>query len=417
MVGTLFSVLVAIYLFFNPLPDDVISNGGAAFATVLFIIGAITILAALFITLFAWTPLQMAEQNATPGVIRAFTEDRHLRLTTTLIILFLIVTYVFGVDLLLIHKLPPTYLLMTWTLLLGLCVDFVRHLLHRVMNYLDPVHVIEFFGEKAGESVRKSDFKGACEWFDTFSEIAMKGLSKHNASIALNSVDKLRLVAKDYLAQVKNIHFNDETERGDRVNYTLFYLFQRMEMIFGVALQQKVEPLCSYIITMLGKIAIYCAKFDISVAHFPLFYLGKLANTAQQKGLQEVGNRATLTMLEVSKVIINEVDLQYVDIKETFLTIVNNMHEIAEETFRQDKDTSISLLTQPFYQLKELFQKSAIASHQDTSTIMANIDQVINQFNTLETVLNTMPPIPEMEKEKEKMEQIVEEPEAEEDNG
>lgn len=416
MVGTLFSVLVAIYLFFNPLPDDVVSNGGS-FAAVLFIIGALTILVALFITLFAWTPLQMAEQNATPGVIRAFTEDRHLRLTTSLIIIFLIITYVFGIDLLLIHKLPPTYLLMTWTILLGISVDFVRHLLHRIMNYLDPVHVIEFFGEKAGESVRKSDFKGACEWFDTFSEIAMKGLSKHNASIALNSVDKLRLVSKDYLAQVKNIHFNDEAERGDHVNYTLFYLFQRVEMIFETALQQKVEPLCSYIITMLGKIAIYCAKFDISVAHYPLFYLGKLSNAAQQKGLQEVGNRATLTMLEVSKVIINEVDLQYVDIKETFLTIVNNMHEIAEETFRNDKDTNISLLTQPFYQLKELFQQGNLTSHQDTPIIMANIDQVINEFNTLETVLNTMPPIPEMEKEKEKMEQKIEAPESEEDNG
>lgn len=321
MVGTLFSVLVAIYLFFNPLPEDAVANGGI-FAAVLFTIGTLTLLVALSITLFAWTPLQMAEQNATPGVIRAFIGDRHLRLTTSLIILFLIVTYVFGIDLLFIHHLPTTYLLMTWTILLGVSVDFVRHLLHRVMNYLDPVHVIDLFGQKAAESVRKSDFKGACEWFDTFSEIAMKGLSKHNASVALNSVDKLRVVSKDYLAQVKNIHFNDETERGDHVNYTLFYLFQRVEMIFDAALKRKVEPLCSYIITMLGKIAIYCAKFDISVAHYPLFYLGKLTNEAQLKGLQEVGNRATLTMLEVSRLIVNEVDLQYVDIKEAFLTIL-----------------------------------------------------------------------------------------------
>ena len=416
MVGTLFSVLVALYLFFNPLPNDLNGISGP-FAATLFIIGTLTLLAALFITLFAWTPLQMAEQNATPGVVRAFIKDRHLRLTTTVIIVFLIVTYIFGIDLLIIHKLPPTYLLITWTVLLGISVDFVRHLLHRVMNYFDPEHVIEYFGDRAGESVRKSDFKGACKWFDTFSEIGMKALSNHSNSLCLSSIDKMRLVTKDYLALVKNIHFNDEEERGDHVNYTLFYLFQRIEMLYEAALKQKLEPICSYILTMLGKIAIYCAKFDISVAHFPLFYFGKLTNAAQQKGLDEVGNRATLTMLEVSKMILKEVDLQYVDIKETFSTIVNNMHEIAEETFRKDKSTNISLLTQPFFQLKELFQKGDIASHQDTPFIIASIDQVLNEFSALEAVLNTMPPVPKMEKEKEKIEQSIETSETEEENG
>ncbi|GEM_PF-2674051 len=415
MVGTIFSILVAIYLFFNPLPENVADHAGT-FSAILFLIGTLTLLTALAITLFAWSPLQQAEQTTTPGVIKIFTEDRQLKLTSSLIIAFLILSYVFAIDLLFLQNLNPTYLLMAWTIVLGVTVDVTRHLLHRVMNFLDPQHVIEYFGTKAEESVRKSDFQEVCNWYDRFSEIGMKALAKHNNSLCLTSIDKMRSLTKSYLAQAMNIHFNDEEEKGDHVNYTLFYLFQRIEMIYESALRLKLEPVCSYIITMLGKVAIYCAEFDISVAHYPLHYLGKLTNAAQKNNLEEVGNRASLTMLEISKIILEEVDLQYVDIKETFLTVVNNMHEIARESFRNDKSTNISLLTQPLYLLKELFQKGKAASHQDAPVIIANIDQVLNEFATLETVLNTMPPMPEMEKEKQEMEQVVEETEEEPEN-
>ena len=409
MAGTLFSLVVAIYLFLNPIPEIAINNS-TPFVVILFIIGTLIILIAALITLFAWVPLQLAEQNSTPGVIRSFLKDRRLRGVTSLIILFIIATYAIAIDLLFLHQFNSTYLLVGWTIGLGLTFDLVFHLMHRVMSYFDPQHVVDFFGQQSLESIRKSDFKEICGWLDSFSVIAMKAAANHNSSLCLSSIDKMRSVAKSYLAVAKSITFHDEDTQGDHVNYTLFYLFQRVEMIYEAALRLKLEPICSHIITMLGKITIYSAKFDISVAHYPLYYLGKLTEAAQRKGLEEVGNRATLTMLEVGKVIIKEVDIQYVDIKETFFTLINNMHVIAQEIFRKDKSISISLLTKPFYDLKDCFQNPRVSSHQDTPLIIQQINQVINEFNTLETVMSTMPPIPEMEKEKEKIEKAQETP-------
>jgi len=54
------------------------------------------------------------------------------------------------------------------------------------------------------------------------------------------------------------------------------------------------------------------------MASYPLHYLGKFAKRAQKEGIQEVGNRATLTLLEVSKVIIEEINIEYVEIKDPF---------------------------------------------------------------------------------------------------
>lgn len=414
MVGTLFSVIIGIYLFFHPLKLNVNADA-QTIAVILFIVGTLTLFTALLITLFSWAPLQLAEQNTTPGVIRTFSEDKHLKLTTSLIIGFVILTYVFCIDLLFLKTFNTTYLLIAWTIILGIAIDFVRHLLHRVMNFLDPVHVIDFFGKKAQETIRRSDFKAACEWIDTFSDVAMKAISKHHTSLSTASIDHMRTLIRDYLALEKNIHFNDEEEKDvSHVNYTLFYLFQQVEMIFEAALKAGLEPVCSHLVTMLGKTAIYCAKFDLSLANYPLFYIGKLSYEAQKKGLQEVGNRAGPTMLEVSKTIVSEVDIQYIEIKETFSTIVDNLHRIAKETFRNDKSTNINLLMQPFLELKKLFQTEKLAAHQDTPVITNQIDQVLNEFTALETVLNTLPPIPDMEKERERMEKEQETPQSKE---
>ncbi len=411
MVGTLFSLLIAIFIYLNPIPEDAISQS-AIFPVILFSVGVLFIVVQTLITVFAWAPLQKAEQNITPRVMHAFKQDRHLRITAALLMIFLVFTYLVALDLFYTHKIDPTYLIMSWTILLGISVDFVHHLLVRVMGYLDPFNVIDLLGNSALESVRKSKFQETCDWIDTFSETSMKAISRNSTSLALMALDKNREIAKTYLEVAKSIAFHEEEleGKGNHVNYTLFYLFQRLEMVFEKAARNKLEPVCSTLITLLGKIAIYCAKYDVSVAHYPLYYVGKFALDAQSKGMAEVGNRATLTLLEVSKVIIKETDIQYIEIKELFITVIDNMDEIAKETFRNDKEIAISLLTQPFIDLKKLFSQEKIASHQDTPIIIQSIDRVIDEFATLETVMNTLPPIPKMEKEKEKIEKTANEP-------
>lgn len=413
MSGTFFSLIIAIFLYIKPLPAEAITNS-TYLAMTMFIVAALFVITQTAITIFAWAPLQKTEQNLTPRIMEAFKHDRNLRVTNLFLLLFLFFTYLVVIDILLLDQFSKQHLLVIWTLLLGVAVDFLHHHLRRVMDFLDPFHVVEFFSRSAQECVRGAKEAELCGWIDTLSDTSVKAISRNCTSLSLLAIDKLRLISRNYLEVAKGITYHADEDKSkfggaDHVSYTLFYLFQRMELIFEKALKEKLEPICSKIVTTLGKICIYGAKYDITLASYPLYYLGKFTGKAQFEGLQEVGNRATLTLLEVSKVIVKEVDLQYVEIKETFLSIVNNMHEIAKDTFKNDKMMNIRILTQPFYELRELFQTEKLANHQDTPSIVSNIDIVLDEFTTLETVMSTMPPVPQMVKEREATPEATEE--------
>lgn len=398
MIGTLFSILIAIYIWYHPLSSEPIQNTGY-FAAVVFIISALFVSIQTAITLFAWGPLQKNEQNLTPRIVKTFKNDRNLKATNLFLLFFLFFTYILIIDALVIDLFSDQSLVVIWTLFLGISVDFLNHHLKRVMLFLDPFQVIELFSGHAQECVRGSKEAELCDWIDAISETSVKALTKNSTSLSIHAIEHLRDIAKNYLEVAKGITYKEQDAikfgGSDHVSYILFYLFQRMEMIFEEALKVRQEPVCSKVITILGKICIDGAKYDITVAGYPLHFLGKFALKAQQEGLQETGNRATLTLLELSKTIIKDVDLQYVEIKEFFLSILTNMHEIAKNIFRSDKTINVQILTQPFYQFKELFQTEKMAKHQDTDVIIRNITMVIEEFGALEQVLLMMPRPPQ----------------------
>lgn len=404
MIGTLFSVIIAILLYVFPLPTESVANS-TFFAATLFIVSTLFIITQTAITIFAWAPIQKTEQNLTPRLMETFKHDSNLRVTNLFLLIFLFFTYLAVADILFFDQFHKQHILIIWTLLLGIAVDFLHHHLKRVMDFLDPFFIVEKYNQNAEKCVSSAKEGELCGWIDAISETSIKAINRNSMSLALLAIDKLRSITRIYLVVSKGIIYHSEEDAGkfggsDHVSYILFYLFQRIELIFDKALNEKNEPICSKIVTSLGKVSIYCAKYDITLTSYPLYYLGKFTAKAQFEGVQEVGNRATATLLEVSKVIVKEVDLQYVEIKDTFLSIIDNMHEIAKDTFKNDKTMSIRILTQPFNELRELFQSEKLANHQDSVSIVHNIDVVLNEFNTLETVMSTMPPVPQIVKER-----------------
>jgi len=207
---------------------------------------------------FAWGPLQKTEQNFTPRLMESFKRDRNLRFTNLLLLCFLLFTYLIIVDIHFFHIFKQNHLLIAWTLFLGVSLDFLHHHLKRVMDYMDPFHVVDFFSDEAQECVRNEEVEKLCDWIDTLSETTIKAITRNSTSLALSALDKLRLLARNYLGVAKGITYHEDeeestTEEGhvNHVSYTLFYLFQRFELIFDKALEQKLEPICSNIITIL----------------------------------------------------------------------------------------------------------------------------------------------------------------------
>jgi len=355
----------------------------------------------------------------TPRLMEMFQRDHLVHYSHSIVFFFFLLSFGVAIEITALHLFPANFVLIVWVIFLGITIDCLYHVMKRVIRYLNPLHVISFFSGSAQKSIRAANEQDLCDWIDTLSETAIKAISRSSISLSLLAIDKLRSIARNYLHMAKGITYHEgqkSTQKekkpgiGEHVSYTLFYLFQRLELIFNKALQEKLEPVCSALITILGKISIYGAKFDVSMISYPLHYLGKLAKKAQLNQLPEVANHATLTMLESSKVIVKDVDLQYMEIKESFLSMITHMHEIAKETFRQDKTISIQMLTHPFHELSKLFKGEKMASHQDTPDILKGIDRVLEEFATLETVLQTLPPISDLMKEEVERERKKETP-------
>ena len=268
MIGTLFSIAVAIFLYFNPVSADLAAKAPYLGGT-LFVVAALFVVIQTLITVFSWAPLQREQQNSVPRLMEAFKKDRHLRFSNFFILVFLLFTFLVYVDVLILNYFNKTQLLMAWVIALGVALDFLHHLVNRVMDFLDPSHVIEFYGQSALSAVRGSREVEILEWIDAISETALKAVDRSSTSLAFSSIEKLRLIAHDYLQVAKSISFHKDREvpggpsTGAHVSYTLFYLFQRLELVYDKALKERLEPVLSELITVLGKITIYCAKFDM----------------------------------------------------------------------------------------------------------------------------------------------------------
>lgn len=403
-MGTIFAIILAGFLGFSAFTPQ--ENAVSSVPAIIMIVVPTFLLMIHGLSLaFAWSPLQRAEQHLTSRIIEMFQKDRFFRFFNFWVVIFTVASMSIAIDLVFLKFLKEKILAIIWILLFGFTLDMLYHFYKHLMKYLDPFAVAEMFTKKAKESVQEDREMELCDWIDALSEISIKTIETKSSSLCIHCIEGLQSITHNFLESQKSIsHRTEDSEIKalgvtDKVSFTLFYIFQRMETINQHALAKNMEPICSVLISVLGKIAVFAAKFDLTLVSYPLHYLEKFAKSAQDHNYPEIGVKASLTFVEVSKTIINEVDLTYVELQDPFINIVNHLDELAKKAFRHDKTTNISLLTQPLKDFKELFANPKVADHRDTPLIIQNIDRVLNEFATLEIVLKTMPPIPTFEEE------------------
>jgi hypothetical protein len=287
--------------------------------------------------------------------------------------------------------------------LLGISIDALLHFLRRIMSYVNPFSVVKIFENQAMNDIRNNHELDLCDSIDALSEMAIKGVERHSTSICQVALGEEQEIMKQFLLASKSIaHVSQDAQLKqagivDKVSFTLFYLFQRLDIVFDKALKNKLEPICSYIVTLLGKIAIDAAKYDVSLASAPLRFIGKCGKRAQDQGYEETGITASCVLLEVARAMISEIDLTYYEIKDPFLSIINGLEVMSKDTFKRDKTTNVTLLMQPFKDLRTMFESDRVKNHQDTPVILQNINRVLGEYEALQVVLTTIPPIPPVE--------------------
>lgn len=350
--------------------------------------------------MFAWGSLQRAEKQFAPRILDLFQSDWNLTLSNSWIILFSFATLLSAFVLLPSTAMAVKQLLAIWIICFGISIDASIYFAKRVLQYINPFSVIKLFGQKAQQSIQNEKELDLCRWIDGLTEIAIKGIDQNSTSITHLAVGEMQRNARLFFETSKGIGYHDQDSQtrslgiSDKATFIAFYLYQRLDMIFEKALKNRFEPTCSYVISVLGKMALDAAKYDISMASAPLRFIGKLSKKAQDEGLEETALKSSITLLEVAKALMKEIDLTYLEIKDPYLSIINGMEQLAKGVFKADKTSSVAFLMQPFQELKQLFETEKMQAHADTPVIIQNINRILGEFEALQMVMNTMPPMP-----------------------
>lgn len=400
MIGTVLSFIFAILLYLSPYD---IGDHPTVVKTIMVAVSVGFLFIIPVATMFSWLPMEKAEQNSTPRIMEMFRKDRSVKLAGAWIFAFSLLTFLLVMDPLYTYAMQKDWLFPLWLVLFGISFDAIAYFFHRVSSYLNPFGVVKMFAVRAEHSIQNDKELDLCDWIDALSEVAIKGVQRHSTSVGHMALQEEQQLARLFLGASKSIGHREQDEQmktagiTDKVSFTMFYMYQRLDIVFEKALKNRLEPTCTLIITILGKIAVDAAKYDMSIASAPLRFLGKCAKRAQDDGFEETAVTASCVLLEVAKEILSEVDITYYEIKDTFLSIINGMELLAKGAFRRDKTMNITLLMQPFKDLRELFQTGKAKDHQDTPVIVQNIDRVLGEFEALVLVMNTLPTIPKME--------------------
>lgn len=400
MVATLLSIVVAVLLRFYPLSNDI----NPIYLSGLMLLLSIILLLLFFISLIlSWGPLQQAELHSSPRIMEMFRKDWHVRLSGAWAAFFVLATFVLIINLQYNHLLSVNNTLMLWTVMFGITLDVSWHYIKRVSGYLNPFTVVTMFTTQARASVQEGHELDLCHWIDGLSEMAIKGAQRHSTSVCNLALTEEEEISRLFLDASKSIAHQERDPQTramgikDKVPYTMMFLYQRLDSLFEKALHNHLETTCSQIITTLGKISVNAAKYDVSLASAPLRFIGKCGMRAQDSGMEEAALTASCTLFEVGKAILTEIDISYYEIKDAFLSIINGMEMLAKGAFKRDKSMNLMILIQPFKDLKTLFETGKAKEHQDTPAIITSIDRVIGEFEALQTVMATMPPIPSFE--------------------
>lgn len=395
MKATLFSILLAIVLWFTPLDGDLTTTFN------LLLLGFPALLLVVFPLVYAasWLPLQKGEQNMTPRLIEMFEGDRTRKMAAAALTLFPLLSIAFFIALNHIGQIDKSILFMIWLILLGGVFDCAQSYLSRLTAYINPFQATQFFKDKAKSNIKQDQLDSLIDNIDALSEMALRALERLNTSLATQTIGELREIGDFLMKSAKGfVILNEETKNReekhvDKVSYALFYLINRLEMIHEKASYRGLEPLSSQVLSALGRVTISAAHYDLSLVTYPILTLGRAALLALQEKLKEGAIKGQIILLEVAKGILKESDLTYMELKAPFFTLIDNLDKISKEIFKQDKNIPIQTLIQPFLQLKEILNDPRITNHQDYVVIQKEIDRTLAEYSALQAVLSSMPAV------------------------
>lgn len=394
MLATFFGTLFAIFFLFF-MPAEGIEKFDHITMTILFIgVGSVVLITGVLANFMMSVPLQRAEQEVTPCIFRALRKKWSFRIASSAVLLFPFLSFLatFGLH-------PPLPLVIAvWVILLGIAIDSFHLLIKWSFVALNPFEAITLLSQNARHYFTPGEGGNFCLWVDALIETALKAIDRSSTSLCDNTIKELEDIATSFL---KERTLMGSKEEDDELNYTICFFLQRLEQVHTKAAERLLEMISSKIIVTTGKIAIAVAKYHPAWASLPLNSIGKMTQEAQSYDLDDVAIKASITLQQIGKKILDDDPSLQLPIQDMFFTILGRLEKIAQTTFRKDKTTNIDVLIHPFRDMKHWFTEEKYKNHPDAAAIVNDLERVMGEFEALEMVLRTMPNIPGMPEEEE----------------
>lgn len=332
----------------------------------------------------SYTALQNGELTGTPKSLELLRADQKLKIALIFLFIWPLLSWIpMGSH--------------TWAFLLiliGLGLDAARFLLLRLLDHLNPFQLIGLLEEASVHFLNKNQQLSVCETIEALGEMGTKGIRRGNSTLANQTVNVLETIGERILNVEKN-------SGKDTLTYMILFILQQMELLFKAAVDTGGGLSLGHLITNVSKLASHAAKVDLSLTLYPLHYLRRMAKKAVEEGHLDVGVKTTLSAQALAKEIAQLPSLESQELEPPFHCLIDIMEEVAKETFRKEKSTPIALLMHPFLDLKTLFNEPQLINHQDTPAIQKQLDRIIGEFQALDALLKTMPPLPNLSEIKE----------------
>ncbi len=393
-MATLFSFLVAIAILFYPAE----SSSPAFFAFVgplIAFVGALFLFLMPLLNVLLFRSVQKTALHYSGTALEIFRNDKIFHIANLLIVIFSIFSFAVAIDPSFIKIGNSTVLVALWIFLLGIVIDGTWLLLRRGLGYISPERLVVLCEHKGSRAIQSNDHRSLLDSFDALTEIILGGLRKNAITLPADALQQMQRMLKNYFYSCKSIAHQEATseEGGDEIGFTLGYLLQRIGFLAEQAFQQKNEAFLGEVVNVLAKIVLSSASFDFSLTPHPLHLLRKIAVRGAKEGFMDLPVKATCSLLEIAKRIPHQIDIAYAELQPTYLGIISLFEACAKEIFRCDKKTPFPLLRHPFLDLTEELEKPPLSEHRDAEAIKRDIQRVLEEFSTLETVMNTIPPL------------------------